>query len=71
MATINIPSTGVHTVNLWMREDAVMVDKLVLTTDATYVPSGFGPTESERPSSLPAAIFDTFEDGSLAQRASQ
>ncbi|MES2697695.1 MAG: glycosyl hydrolase family 28-related protein [Verrucomicrobiota bacterium] len=63
VATLTIATTGVHTVNLWMREDAVMVDKVVLTTDAAYVPSGFGPAESARPSNLPAAIFDTFEDG--------
>lgn len=47
-ATISVPSTGVHTINLWMREDGFVVDKLVLTTSSSYVPSGTGPTESPR-----------------------
>ncbi len=47
-ATISVPSTGVHTINLWMREDGFVVDKLVLTTSSSYVPSGTGPAESPR-----------------------
>ncbi|HEY5945547.1 MAG TPA: PQQ-dependent sugar dehydrogenase [Kofleriaceae bacterium] len=47
-ATISVPSTGVHTINLWMREDGFVVDKIVLTTSASYVPSGTGPAESPR-----------------------
>lgn len=48
VATINVPSTGVHTVNLWMREDGTIVDKIVLTTSSTYTPSGTGPVENTR-----------------------
>ena len=29
VATFNVPSAGVHTINLWMREDGLSVDKLV------------------------------------------
>jgi glucose/arabinose dehydrogenase len=47
-ATLSVPSTGTHTVNLWMREDGFVVDKIVLTTSSTYVPSGTGPAESPR-----------------------
>ncbi|MEJ7597560.1 MAG: PQQ-dependent sugar dehydrogenase [Kofleriaceae bacterium] len=47
-ATFGVPSTGVHTVNLWMREDGFVVDKIVLTTNASYVPTGIGPVESPR-----------------------
>jgi hypothetical protein len=47
-ATISVGSTGVHTVNIWMREDGFTVDKIVLTTDANFVPTGTGPAESPR-----------------------
>jgi lysophospholipase L1-like esterase len=33
---------------LWVRERYAVVDKIVLTTDAGYVPDGFGPLESTR-----------------------
>jgi lysophospholipase L1-like esterase len=46
--TLTIPSVGVHTVNLWGREANAVVDKILLTTDEGYVPSGFGPPESPR-----------------------
>jgi hypothetical protein len=45
-ATLNVPSSGIHTLNLWMREDGMIVDKIVLTTDPSYIPSGTGPAES-------------------------
>jgi len=44
--TIDVSSAGLHTLNLWMRESGMIVDKVVLTTDPNYVPSGTGPTES-------------------------
>ena len=34
-----------HTLSLFMREDGVKADKLLLTTDGGYVPSGTGPAE--------------------------
>ncbi len=46
VATINVASTGMHIVNVWMREDGFVVDKLVLATSASYIPSGTGPAES-------------------------
>jgi galactose oxidase len=48
LATLNITNTGIKTVNLWMREDGLIVDKLVLTTNATYTPTGTGPSQSWR-----------------------
>jgi glucose/arabinose dehydrogenase len=47
-ATINVTAPGVHTVNVWMREDGFVFDKLVLTVNANYVPSGTGPAQSPR-----------------------
>ena len=47
-ATIEVPSAGDHTLNIWMREDGFEVDKLFLTTDPDFVPTGVGPDESVR-----------------------
>jgi len=47
-ATIDVSSTGIHTFNLWMREDGTPVDKIVLTTDPDFTPTGTGPAVSSR-----------------------
>jgi hypothetical protein len=31
VAWVNVPTTGIHTVNVWMREDGFVIDKLALT----------------------------------------
>ena len=43
---INIPTPGVHTFNVWMRESGTVLDKLVLSNDPGFTPSGKGPNES-------------------------
>ena len=48
VATIVVSSPGVHTFNLWMREDGFRVDKIVLTTNSGFTPSAAGPAESPR-----------------------
>ena len=48
--TVDVPSAGTHTVNLWMREDGTEVDKIVLSTDSSYTPSGTGPDEQHKAS---------------------
>ena len=47
-AELVVPSAGLHTVNLWMREDGAAVDKIVLTSRSDYVPEGLGPDTSPR-----------------------
>ena len=47
-ATITIGSPGLHTLNLYMREDGMRVDRILLSTDAGFSPSGSGPAESDR-----------------------
>ena len=47
-ATILVPRTGEHRLNVWMREDGFQVDKLLLTTNPNFVPTGMGPAESQR-----------------------
>ena len=55
-----VPSTGEHTFNIWMREDGVEIDKIVMKIQAG-VPSGQGPAASAQvecstPSNLPITI---------------
>lgn len=47
-ATINVPTVGLHTFTIWMREDGLILDKIILTPNAAYVPTGLGPPPSER-----------------------
>ncbi len=63
VATFNVTSIGEHTVNVWMREDGFVIDKLVLTTDSNYTPSGTGPVESPRAAPLALPFSYDFNDG--------
>ena len=47
-STFDLTTVGVHTLNIYMREDGLIVDKIVLTTNASYTPTGGGPAESPR-----------------------
>ncbi len=48
-ATLQITTPGLHTIHLWMREDGLKVDKLLLRKNSsTTAPSGTGPAESPR-----------------------
>jgi hypothetical protein len=51
-AQFQVNTAGVHTINIWMREDGQIVDKLLITTDPNFNPnliaSGLGPPESAR-----------------------
>ncbi|MEZ4700751.1 MAG: FG-GAP-like repeat-containing protein [Rhodothermales bacterium] len=53
--SVNIGSAGAHTVHVWMREDGLAVDKVLLTTDAGFTPTGEGPAESPQGSAAPVA----------------
>ncbi len=46
IVTVSVGSTGESTFSVWMREDGTKFDKIILTTDSGYTPSGQGPTES-------------------------
>ncbi len=49
-STVDVSAAGDHTLNVWMRESGMVVDKVVLTTDPLYNPAtingGLGPDES-------------------------
>ncbi len=42
---VTIPSAGTHTLEVWMREDGAQIDRLLLTTDVNYDPTGQAPEE--------------------------
>jgi hypothetical protein len=44
-----VKKAGTHTVSVWMREDGVAFDKLIITLDRGMLePEGKGPEESPR-----------------------
>jgi hypothetical protein len=45
-ATMSITPGG-HVINVWMREDGFRFDKIILTRDSAFVPSGTGPVENQ------------------------
>ncbi|MEN6333528.1 MAG: discoidin domain-containing protein, partial [Phycisphaerales bacterium] len=47
-SSFEITEPGVHTLNIYMREDGMVFDKIVLTTSDAYTPTGHGPAESPR-----------------------
>jgi hypothetical protein len=47
-AQVEVTEPGENTFYLWMREDGLYVDRILLTTSIGYVPEGIGPVESPR-----------------------
>ena len=47
-AVLDVGTTGVHTVDVVMGDDGMVVDKIVLRTDPNFTPMGYGPAESPR-----------------------
>jgi hypothetical protein len=40
IATLDVPAAGEHILDVWMQKDGLMINEVLLTTDANYVPSG-------------------------------
>ncbi len=56
--SFTVTQPGEQTLNLWMREDSLMIDKIVVTKDAAFVPQGMGPVESgRRAAPTPVPVF--------------
>ncbi len=45
-ATFVVTEPGIHSLHLWMREDGIRVDRILLTQNSAYTPTGQGPEES-------------------------
>jgi hypothetical protein len=45
---VYVPSEGTHTINLFLRESGLKIDKLLVTTDVNFAPVGTGPAVSPR-----------------------
>ena len=63
---LTISNPGLHTINVWMREDGSIVDKLEITLVSNYTPTGIGATESPRDGTPPNMLLpfsDDFNDG--------
>ncbi len=60
----DVTTTGVHTLNIYVREDGLIVDKIVLTTNPDFTPTGEGPEESHRGPRL-KAHHPVPEDGAI------
>ncbi len=58
----DIEYPGIRTVNIWMREDGFRIDKIVLTTNPGYTPTGDGPDESSRSAPINYSKGDLNED---------
>ena len=47
-ATLSVEPSGLYTLTIAMYEDGLRLDRLLLTTDTTYLPTGSGPAETAR-----------------------
>ena len=57
-ATVDLTTSGTYTLNLWMREDGLRVDRVLLVTDTAYIPVGEGP-----PASVSESVTGTMAGG--------
>ncbi len=58
-AKLKLPK-GVHTLNVWMREDGFAFDKIILTPDANFVPGATAtPIEKSKPGEKPAPVYSS------------
>jgi hypothetical protein len=71
-AQIDIPSTGIHVLNIWVREDGLIVDKIVLTTNPDFTLSGrliaFEPIPADGATDVPRDVTLSWTAGALADK---
>ena len=56
-ASVDIGSAGEHVFDVWMREDGIIIDKILLTSSDLFEPQGQGLVESQQGSLGPALEF--------------
>ncbi|MBB3836085.1 murein tripeptide amidase MpaA [Runella defluvii] len=44
--TANVTTPGYNVLNIWMREDGIRIDKIVVTNSSSFTPTGTGPSQS-------------------------
>ncbi len=44
--TLNVTTTGYQSLEVYLREPNLIIDKIILSPDATYAPAGLGPDET-------------------------
>jgi hypothetical protein len=64
--TVDVDTPGVHFFSLWIRESGQIIDKIILTRDDAFVPSGAGPAESSR---VPISTGTSFVRGNANRDA--
>ena len=57
-STFEVSTAGAHSLHVWMREDGMIVDKVIITSDPNFTPTGEGPAET-RPGGEPAKMTIT------------
>jgi len=62
-AYVDIPGLGEHRLDVWMREDGIVIDKIVLTTDPAFEPEGKGLVESQQSTDALAVPATANDDG--------
>ncbi|MHC4511107.1 MAG: discoidin domain-containing protein, partial [Planctomycetota bacterium] len=55
--SFEVTSTGIHVLNIWVREDGLIIDKIVLTTNPDYTLTGTEPGPPESPRGARAVAF--------------
>jgi Gylcosyl hydrolase family 115 C-terminal domain len=45
-ARINVTSTGNHRFSIYMGEDGIVIDKVIIARESSFVPTGSGPPEA-------------------------
>lgn len=65
LRTFNVSSIGAHTLSIWMREDGLVVDKLLISSNAGYIPTGSGPAESPTTGGTFPKLGDINGDGQV------
>jgi len=58
-ASVDVSTVGEHTINVWMREDGFILDKIVITTNPDYIPTGLGPDETTQGSSWAGPVLNS------------
>ncbi|MHC4583891.1 MAG: hypothetical protein ACYS3N_05140, partial [Planctomycetota bacterium] len=82
VSQFEVSTLGVHTLNLWVREDGLIVDKIVLTTNPDFSLSGnepgppesprgarviaFGPNPGDEATDVPRDVILSWEAGAVA-----